>query len=391
VSIPIHTLLIFQRLKEGSGFQRRVITLNYQHTIAAQGGFDTMSCDIAVRSQGEGQNYLNNYLGCFVQAFADNPVEPIWEGLINRITFNEGNVSYSIGLDEMANRLSVTFTGAANALTQGVVADNTASQNIYGIKQDQIEFGPDTSAGTHRGRLRDTQLAERAFPQTSITQGGGQSNLVHFECIGIFHTLEWDYLFTAAPVATNTQFDTRITATLLPGIANGATFFDNTDVSQISVNAATTPNQNRMSYWEKFLQIAEAGDASNYWVIGILPTNWQTKKRVMYYRQSNAAIEYTARQADGLRIRNLYGRIVPAWTVRPDRAVRVTDVLVGYNSAVTTDPRETYIFNIQYDANTQNVQYFGADDTRAIAAYMVKRGFRPNRRYFGSTIRTIAT
>lgn len=389
--VPIHTLNIYTRPKEGSVFQRRVIALNYNHSIAAQGGYDTASCDIAVRSQGEGQDYLNNYLGCFVQAFADNPVEPIWEGLINRITFNVGTVSYSIGMDELANRVGVTFTGAANALAQGVLADNTASQNMYGVKMDQIEFGPDTSAATQRGRLRDTILAQRSFPQTSITQGGGQTNLVHLECIGIFHTLEWEYTFTAAPVATNAVSDVRMTGTLLPALSNGATFFDNTDFSQISANPMTVPIQARMSYWDKFLQIAESGDAANYWIVGITPTNWQTKKRVMYYKQANAATEYTARQADGLRVRNLYGRLVEPWTVKPDRAILVTDVLVGFNSAVTTDPRLTYIFNIQYDANRQEIQWFGSDNTTANAAWMLKRGFRPNKRYFGGTIRTIAT
>jgi len=211
------------------------------------------------------------------------------------------------------------------------------------------------------------------------------------ECIGIFHTLEWEYLFTTTPVTTTTAFDVRITGTILPSLGNGATFFDNTDFSQISANAATTPNQNRMSYWDKILQIAEAGDAANYWVAGITPTNWQTKTRVLYYQESNAAVEYTARQADGLRVRNLYGRLVEPWTVKPNKAIRVTDVLVGFNSAVTTDPRETYIFNIQYDANRQEVQWFGADDTRVVGAFMLKRGFRPNRRYFGSSFRTIAT
>lgn len=390
MAVPIHTLSVFQRPKEGSGFQRRVIALNYNHSIAAQGGYDTASCDIAVRSQGEGQDYLNNYLGCFVQAFADNPVEPIWEGLINRITFNVGNVSYSIGMDELANRVSVTYTAAANVISQTTVADNTASQSMYGIKQDQIEFGGDPSAGTQRTRLRDTILAERAFPQTSITQGGGQTNLVHLECIGMFHTLEWEYIFSVTSAA-NTQFDTRITTNILPALANAATFFDNTDFTQIVTNAGTTPAQTRMSAWDKILQIAEAGDASSYWLAGITPTNWQTKKRVLYYKSSNAAVEYTARQADGLRVRNLYGRLVEPWTVKPDRAIRVTDVLVGFNSAVTTDPRETYIFNIQYDANRQEVQWFGADDTRAIAAFQIKRGFRPNKRYFGGTIRTIST
>lgn len=390
MAVPVHTLNIFQRPKEGSGFQRRCIVLNYSHDIAAQGGFDTMQCDIAVRSQGEGQDYLNNYLGCFVQAFADNPVEPIWEGLINRLTFNSGNVGYTISLDELANRVSISYTAAANAVSQTAVADNTASQNIYGIKQDQLEFGADPSAGTHRTRLRDTILAERAWPQTSITQGGGETNLVHIECIGIFHTLEWEYIFSATS-AGNTQFDTRITTFILPSLANAATFFDNTDFTQVTTNTGTTPAQTRMSAWDKILQIAEGGDASSYWIAGITPTNWQTKKRVLYYKQSNALTEYTARQADGLRIRNLYGRIVEPWTVRPDKTVRVTDVLVGFNSAVTTDPRDTYIFNVHYDANTQAIQYQGADDTTAKGAWMLRRGFRPNKRFFGATLRTIAT
>jgi len=390
MSVPEHTINLFMRPKEGARFINRYIALNYQHTIAAQGGYDTAQCDIAVRSQTEGQDFLNNYLGCFVRCYADNPYFPIWEGLINRITFNSGGVSFTTSLDELANNVAVTFTGAANALTQGVVANNTASQNIYGFKSDQIEFGPDTSAGSHRGRLRDTILAQRAWPQTSITQGGGDTNLVTLELIGMYHTLEWEYQFTGLTAAA-TQFDTRITVNLLPLLGNGATFFDNADFSQISANVATTPAQTRMSYWEKILQIAEGGDAANYWVTGITPTNPQTGKRVLYYRQSNAATEYTARQSDGLRIRDLYGRYVPPWTVTPDRAVFVSDVLVGYNTAVAVDPRLTYIFRIQYDANTQRVQYFGADDTTSKGAFMIKRGFRPNKRYYGGTIRTIAT
>lgn len=387
--IPQHTISIFQRPKEGSHFQKRIVALNYQHTISALGGFDTASCDVGVRSQGEGQDYLNNYLGCFVQCFADNTIEPIWEGLINRITFNSGGASYSIGLDELANRVSVVATGAANAASETTIANNTISQSIYGIKQDQIEFGVQP-AGTHANTLRDTVLAQRAFPLTSITQGQGSANLVHLELIGIFHTLEWEKVFTVTSAAA-TAFGTRV-GEIVTAIANTTTFFDNSDLSRITANAPTTPRQGRgMSQWELILKMAEAGDATNYWVAYISPTNWQTGKRVLVYEQANATIEYTARQSDGLRIRNLYGRIVPAWTVRPNKGIRVTDVLVGYNSNVQTDPRETYIKSIQYDANRQQVQYFGDDDTSARAAFMLKRGFKPIGRAFGATLRTIST
>src|SRR2546428_254708 len=103
MAIPIHHIHIYQRPAQGSAFLRKHPVYSYQHTITNQGWFDTASCDIAVRSEGEGFNILEAYLGCYVAIYVDNPAQPIWEGLINRITFNSGKASYSIGMDEMAN------------------------------------------------------------------------------------------------------------------------------------------------------------------------------------------------------------------------------------------------------------------------------------------------
>lgn len=388
--VPIHTLSVFQRPKEGSGFIKRSIALNYKHTIAAQGGFDTASCDIAVRSQGEGQDWLNNYLGCFVQAFADDPITPIWEGLINRITLNSGGISYTISLDELANRVTISWSNGSvspDAFAVGTTANSTTSQALYGIKEATIEFGFNKSnTSGHPNALRDTIIAQRAFPQTSISQGGGNTNLVSLEMIGIFHTMEWQ--LPTAGTSASQNLDAQVT-TIMAALANGNTFFDNSDTSKVIANAILTPSQKRaQSYWETIQKIAEAGDGTNYWVAFITPTDWNTKKRILRYQIQNAATVYTARSRDGLRIRNLYGQIVPPWTVKPDCGVLVTDVLIGFNSAVTTDPRLTYIFSVQYDANLQTVQYFGADDTTAKGAFMLKRGFKPYGRSFGAGLRT---
>lgn len=376
MAIPTHWIHIYQRPAQGTSFLKRYPVYNYQHTIVNQGWFDTASCDIAVRSQNEGSNILNQYLGAFVAIYVDNPLIPIWEGLINRIIFNAGGISYTISLDDMANRVSVVYTGAANAGTETPVSNNGNSQAIYGIKQDQIEFGADPSTATHRILLRDTILTNRAFPQSSWTQGQGQSNTVHFELIGIYHTLEWEKFFTVTSTGT-AAFSTAV-SNMLGSLSNGNTFFDNTDTSQIATNAATTFTQVRgVSFWERYKGIAEGGDATNYWVVGILPTDPNTKTRRLYYRQSNAVIEYTARQSDGLRVRNLYGKLISPWLVVPDRGVRVVDTLVGFGSSIITDPRETYIQSVQYDANSQKVQLFGADDTTAQAAFQLKRRFKP--------------
>lgn len=392
MTIPIHYIHVNQRPAQGSSFLKRYPVYNYQHTINAMGWFDTASCDIAVYSESEANDILLSYLGAFVRIFVDNPVVPIWEGFINRIIFNSGNSSYTRSLDEMANRVSCVFTGAANAAAQTAISDNTNSQAIYGIKQDQIEFGTDPSAApaTQRSNLRNTILAQRAFPQTSWGQGQGQTNTIHFELLGIYHTLEWEKLFTVLTTGNNTA-TAKINA-LLGALANGTTFFDSGDTTQVATNAITIPDQQRsMSTWELFQKIAESGDGTNYWIIGVLPTDPNLKTRRLYYRQFNSTVEYTARQVDGLRTRNIYGKLISPWLVVPDRSIQVVDTLVGFGSSITTDPRVTYIQNIQYDANSQQVQCFGTEDTTARAAFLLKRKFKPIARDFGAPLRTIVT
>lgn len=390
-NFPVHYLNVYQRLKTGTAFIRRFPIFNYQHTITNQGWFDTASCDIAVRSQGEGMGILNTYLGCFIAVYVDNAAAPVWEGIINRVTFNAGVASYTISLDEMANRVSVVYTGAANAAAETAVADNIASMVIYGLKQGQIEFGVDKSAGTQKTLLRDTMLAQLAFPQASISQAQGQSNLVHLECIGIYHTLRWEKLFSVLLGTTNT-FTTDIVAGYLPFLQNGNSFFDNTDFTQIATNAGTNPTQQRAkSIWDHFAELAAAGDGTNYWIIGITPTNRNTGKRVLYYRQANYAIEYSAFQSDGLIIRNAFGKKVPPWMVVPDRVIRIKDQLVGIGGSIQTDPTTTYIQSIQYDANTQRVQWFGADNTTARAAFQLTKSFKPLGTNFGAPTRELAT
>lgn len=388
---PIHYIHIYQRPAQGSSFIKRYPVFNYQHVITNQGWFDTASCDIAVRSPSDGQFILNNCLGSYVAIYVDNPCQPIWEGLINRITFNSGSLSYTVSLDDMANRVTVVYTGAANAAAETAAVNSTGSQGLYGIKQDQIEFGSDPSAGNQRTTLANTIIAQRAFPMASITQPQGNQNIVSLELVGIFHTLEWEKVFTAVPTTATSAASTRI-INVLGALANGTTFFNSADTSKVTTNAMTVPAQQRgVSRWEEFMKYAESGDGTTYWVIGITPTDKNTGLRTLYYQPANYTTVYNVREAEALRIRNLYGAVVNPWNVVPDCVVRVTDALVGTQNNVQVDPTLTYIMQVQYDANSQQVQWFGADDTTARAAFSLKRGYKKLSSPFGAPNRTIVT
>lgn len=383
-----HTMKLYQKPAVGDGFVKRLNVYNYRHTISAVGGFDTASCDIAIRSRDEGQQFLDQYIGNRVAFYVDNPVEPIWEGFINRMTFDAGGVQYTISLDEMANRIVVLYTTAATspATTQSAAASattkSTYSQSLYGIKEEQIDLGLMTN-GTGATVLRDTVLAQKALPKSSILPSSGGGGMLHIEFLGFYHTLKWENYrdnATASAPQIGALVDTIIT-----GLLNGTTFFDNADTSLTIANTSTINQQvaKGESAWDILSKLQEMGNTTSYFVIGITPTDYRTGTRRFYYQVASTDIVYTARQADGLRIRNLYGQLVPPWTVRPNAGVRVSDMLIGWDG-IGDNPTETYITKIDYDANQQSVIYSGDDDISAEGAFNFRRWNKAQGKRFGA-------
>lgn len=387
-SIPEHYVKVFQKPRLGNAYLNRFRVYNYTHDIAAIGGFDTASFDIALRDVEEMQQFLDQYLGNRVFAYVDNPVEPIWEGFINRISFTAGDVEYTISLDEMYNRVTITYTAPDTSATAAVITvdgNNTDSQALYGIKQGNLDYGY-FRATTGTATLRDTVLTQRGWPKTSITRGQG-NGLLHVECLGFFHTLEWGVYVNSTTTAA--QLGVMVNA-VRAAVNNTTTFFDNGDSTEVSTNTNTINQEHvkRETYWDVLQRFAEVGDGTNYWIVGITPTDFATNTRRMYYRVFNPEIEYTARQSDGLRIRNLYGQVVPPWTVRPDAGIRISDMLIGWNG-LGDNPAETYIKAITYSANEQTVDYRGDDDTTAEGAFQLARYGKPIGRRFGATRRAV--
>lgn len=381
-----HSMSLYQKPMLGNTFLKRFPVYNYRHTIAAVGGFDTASCDIALRSRDEGIDFLDKFIGNRVAFYVDNPAEPIWEGFINRMTFDAGGVQYTISLDEMANRVKITSTNPAVSTIDAQIsaaANNTTSQALYGIKQENIDYGYLRST-VSQVSIRDTVINQRAFPKSSITRGQG-AGLLHIEMLGFYHTMLWEDYTNVGTAATTVNL---LVNAVQAAIANGSTFFDNTDDTEIAANATSFNQEHvkRESVWDVLMRLTEVGDGTDYFIVGVTPTLPATGTRRLYFRAFNAVIKYTARQSDGLRIRNLYGQLVPPWMVRPDAGIRVSDMLIGWNGA-GDNPAETYIKSVSYDANQQSVDYQGDDDTRAEGAFQLKRYGRPIGKRFSSTIR----
>lgn len=382
-----HRLHIYQKPKRGNAFIRSEFALNYTHKISASGGFDTASCDVYPRTFGEGQKFLQDYIGNRVAVYVDNPMEPIWEGYINRMTFNYGGLAYTISLDEMYNAVIVNYSTSVNARAQTGGGSDLTSQNMFGFKQGAVEGAFEWGGiGTQADALQDSLIVSRAWPQTSITPGG-DTGLITIEMNGFYHTLEWQFSFSSSTAAIT--YSAYVQTVL--GLFNNTAFFDKTDFSAITTVAAqrAAGDAPGRTLWDMLNSLAMSGSNNgDIYVVGVTPTDPRTKTRRLYYQPANLTVEYTTRVSDGLRIRNQYGRLIEPWLVRPDRGIRIVDVLQGW-SMPGDDPRETYIQSIEYIAEQGKVLYYGADDTSIEGVFNFKNGRADwYKKRLGSRIRT---
>lgn len=373
MSIPQHSLNLYRKPRQSSGqvlqFLNRYSIYNYRHTISANGWFDTASCDIRIRSKTEAETFFENFVGNRISIIVDNPLEPIFEGLINRITLVEGGVTYTASLDEMANSVVITSTVSAVAVSvQTAVVQNLTSQGVYGVKQMSLDFGFQwAGTGGQPTALGDAILASRAYPQSSMDVSGGNDFRLSVEIIGIYQTMKWQLFFSSSGTA---QTYNAFVLARLSALGNGTTFFDNTDTTQVTANTASraTGDSPGKTVWDTLDTLAQAGDgAGTPWVVGVTPTNPTTGTRRLYYRAANSTIEYSARITDNLRVRNIYGKVVHPWLVRPDRSIQITDALIGFTPQAD-DPRITYINTVEYDAELQVARFYGYDDVSNEAA-----------------------
>jgi hypothetical protein len=382
-AIPEHWVHIYQRPKQGEAFIARKQAFRYQHQKLAVGGDDTMSCELTMKST-EAQIALENWIGCRVCAYVDNPAAPIWEGIINRVYYDDGSLTVTRSLDEMFNRVEMIYDPVATGQTIVAAQNELVSQAIYGVKHGTCEGFVRTNTAANNApflqAVRNLIIAQVAWPLTSITQSSG-TPMFRIEAIGFWHTIEWETYYDVGAGSVNPSV---MVAQVIAALANGTTFLDNTDTSRIETNAAYAVYDAEYfgkTAWQVLQSVQGGGDGSAYWVMGVNHTDPITGTRRFYYRPGQTEVYYTCRSADGLRPRNRWGGLVRPWTLEADRVMRVNDLLVGW-AGRGLDPRETYIEALRYDADSQTATWAGADDLHMQGALQLRKYYKMH----GSTL-----
>lgn len=335
------------------------------------------------------------------------PKTRFFEGYINAVVYEVGGVIFRRSLDAMANRVNVTYYNADSPAAQKTeitaTVDNTVSQAIYGIKTTNLDAGVhyDNADKTHKTALRDVIINNLSYPQISAASRIGGGVMVSLEIKGLFHfAWGWEIYQNAANVlypAWASFVDKATGGSRSSNVEYVALVFPDTgwDVLQNSNNTSWGMSQNSKT-GQTFLQwlqsILEAGDGTNEWVYGITHRQQGVTLpgRYVYYRAANTNIVYhTKALGKPGEIQDVYGRTIPAWKVRPDNGIRVTDVLANFENVIGDDPRTSYIKFVEYEADSQSVSWQSSDDATLENSLGLRGYFKAHGERFGAGVRPL--
>jgi hypothetical protein len=290
----------------------------YQHTIAAVGGFD--NCRIVARlSFEEIDEWLAEGLNWHIEV-SDAKGQIAWVGFIDQFKVNFGSLTVTYGpMKHLNNKVQVVFQlmdtnvnppeGMERKITDP--AEDTDSQKIYGTRPVTIDAGGQLLAVAEE--IRDQWLQRRAWPwptqQLSLGSAGTEPQVI-ISGLGYYHKM--DFPFEQESVGTQTIHD-KLDAVVT---AHPDLLF-NTGLDQIAVNAVQVPaNENRQrKAWSIVRELTGVGDgAGNRYVAGIY------EGQAFIYRAIGEEADYIqALNEKQQQVRTPSGGIVEPWLVRPGR------------------------------------------------------------------------
>lgn len=367
---------------------------NYRHRLVAKGGYDSASCTIRVRRE-EAEYIFSELIGCVVRVYADDPINPIFEGYIDRVTYRAGSVTLTRSVENMANQVNVTYYNVSSPAAiktenidtaTGTTLTNSKSIATYGLKLQNLDAGLhyNNAVKDHKTMLRQTTLAVRAWPQISVAMAQGGEGIIELEMRGLHYmAFDWEQfdLTETDPLAFTLDMTVVMYRLIIDSVHGGGALLPQNApyIYRLGPLAATNPwlryvNQSNMgaqmsiasqsggTYLQFLMSILEAGNGSQQYAFRILPPDHNEGQRYIYWQPASSTVRY---QVNALRdtghIRDMLGKIVPGWRVQPDSVVQLNDVMIGYTES-GDDPRKAYISAVEYDGNTGMATFQSGDN-----------------------------
>lgn len=331
---------------------------SYEHSSTATFGYESMTVTFG-GTVDEAALWMDRLL-CPVNVSSQD-ANTVWEGYISQVAYSVGGRSRSVGLDAVANRVTVRYQTYLGTPGVTASASDTTSQGLYGVKDAVQSIG--ITDLTSANALRAAYLAAYAYPrqQPSSTlslgsgEGDGAGVQITLTCAGWYATLAFVTLVRAD---TSTEAATTQIATLIsgssPGIAAINDFLSAT--GDISGTGTTTPRSIAAdtTYRAAIEARLALGDTSNQrFAWGVYTDRILTVKQ--WAGATPATVGYRARYSTGV-IETGGGARVDYWDVRPDAIVVEADLLSVATPTTAADASDRfYLERVTFAAGADGI------------------------------------
>jgi len=335
---------------------------SYEHEILANGGFWSARLSFTAPRQ-ELESWFGQGLNRHIEVYGPE-LTVLWEGFVNQITYSAGTLTAVHGpVMQVTNRASVTYTPILDATTTPptvgtqtttVIDDDDDSRALYGVLESVLSQGQLLDDGTtdEAEQIRDTFLAENAWPQSSEDLGLGDTAQpsITLDLLGYVHRFQ-RYVFQDTTAATVQISNNAGTGKLQLAIADDPNGMFPADYNRMDNNALLTSryeNDNRMA-WDVIQELVGVGDVNDTrYTFGVY------EGRVATYAAMPTTVTYQHRIGGAAMRLEGYGseqEIMP-WLVRPARWLFLPDFLVGQSTPTIRrrDPRYVFVEAVRYTA-----------------------------------------
>lgn len=296
---------------------------SYEHTIAANYGFESLRLDVACDLE-SALPWLD-LLGVGVLVTSPDATT-VWEGHLVAVDLQAGQEKASVALGGMGNRVKARYTTYLGTPGVSGTVSDTESQSLYGIKDYVVALGTTTSAAaTNAATQKLAAISDPVAPGSSdVSTGAGVGEItlsLYFE--GWYGTLDW---VVTSSTSTSTTSTTTQVGSLLSTLASTNPF-----ISTATTNIAASGNSDvefiapDTPYREKIETLLAQGTSAGVRLV------WGVYELREFYVEAWAgsiptAIDYQ-REAGEAVVRNKAKNIVPWWEVRPNKMYQRNDLL----------------------------------------------------------------
>ena len=282
----------------------------------------------------------------------------VWWGFVNSVTVYDGQIQTSVSLDDVVNRIIVSFSEISDTDKVGEKkltdwAEDEISRFEYGAKEKFVYLGQGTTAQANN--LRDTLLDRWKFPIPGTSVSGRSELRASIKCLGWWHTLDWKYYedSVGGTEETTTQLETII------GSGEFITAVDKEVSSGITSDAYREGDK---------VALAEALDLLNSGTSNLL----RILVEVDEYRRARIYEEPVPGYRDMFISKNTeffdyLGKTIPRSEVRPGMWLRLKDVVpASTDTSKLADMSRFFVEEVVYYPKTKQINVRQRDQSKLL-------------------------